>query len=603
MDGITTLILMAGGMLLIVGLITILGRRYDLNGIRDRTVGHGQHGTARWATEYEIRLTYQHIPFTPDTWRKEVQQGKNPTADGKALPQGIVVGCKGRTTTTAIVDTDDVHVLMIGASGVGKTAYFLYPNLEYACASGMSFLALDTKGDLARNYGAIARDIYGYRISVVDLREPTKSDGNNLLTLINRYMDQYMDNPDDIGAKAKAEKYAKILAKTIVNPDGSGTDRGQNAYFYDAAEGLLAAVVLLLAEFLPPEETDGIEVRHISSVFKLVQELLEDSGGHGRKQFHNLMDMLPSDHKAKWLAGSALTATGQSLSSVMSTVLSRLNAFLDSELEQVICFDGGIDAELFASEKSAIFLILPEEDTTKNFVATLMIQNLARELFSVANEYGGKLPNRAVFFCDELGTMPPFDILPLFSAGRSRRLTLVPIIQSLAQLKKNYGDEGAEILQDNCQVTLFGGFAPNSKTAEKLSLNLGNRTVLSGQVSHSTENASEMLQMMQRPLMTADELKSMPKGSFVVMKTGSYPMRIRLKLFFEWGIRFDLPLTMEEHELRPVCYASRAVLMAAIQLKYPCTPKEIPAPEMTPLEVHLQEQAKQPDGLITKTDK
>ena len=86
------------------------------------------------------------------------------------------------------MDSDDVHVLMIGASGVGKTAYFLYPNLEYACASGMSFLALDTKGDLARNYGAIARDIYGYRISVVDLREPTRSDGNNLLTLINRYI-------------------------------------------------------------------------------------------------------------------------------------------------------------------------------------------------------------------------------------------------------------------------------------------------------------------------------------------------------------------------------------------------------------------------------
>ena len=603
MDGIATLILMAGGMLLIVGLITMLGRRYDLNGIRDRTVGHGQHGTARWATEHEIRRTYRHIPFTPDTWRKEAQQGNKPTADGRPLPQGIVVGCKGRTSTTAIVDTDDVHVLMIGASGVGKTAYFLYPNLEYACASGMSFLALDTKGDLARNYGAIARDIYGYRISVVDLREPTKSDGNNLLSLINRYMDQNMDNPDDIGAKAKAEKYAKILAKTIVNPDGSGTDRGQNAYFYDAAEGLLAAVVLLLAEFLPPEETEGIEVRHISSVFKLVQELLEDSGGHGRKQFHNLMDMLPPDHKAKWLAGSALTATGQSLSSVMSTVLSRLNAFLDSELEQVICFDGGIDAELFAKERSAIFLILPEEDTTKNFVASLMIQNLARELFSVANEYGGKLPNRAVFFCDELGTMPPFDILPLFSAGRSRRLTLVPIIQSLAQLKKNYGDEGAEILQDNCQVTLFGGFAPNSKTAEKLSLNLGNRTVLSGQVSHSTENASEMLQMMQRPLMTADELKSMPKGSFVVMKTGSNPMRTKLKLFFEWGIRFDHPLSAEIHELRPVCYASRAELMAAIELKYPYIQKEIPAPEMTPLEVHLQEQAKQPDGLITKTDK
>ena len=82
--------------------------------------------------------------------------------------------------------------------------------------------------------------------------------------------------------------------------------------------------------------------------------------------------------------------------SVMSTVLSRLNAFLDSELEQVLCFDSAIDAEKFASEKSAIFLILPEEDTTKNFMAGLMIQNLSRELFAVADENGGKLQNRAV---------------------------------------------------------------------------------------------------------------------------------------------------------------------------------------------------------------
>ena len=64
----------------------------------------------------------------------------------------------------ALVDSDEVHCLMIGASGVGKTAFFLYPNLEYACACGMSYLALDTKGDLARNYGCIASKYYGYRI-------------------------------------------------------------------------------------------------------------------------------------------------------------------------------------------------------------------------------------------------------------------------------------------------------------------------------------------------------------------------------------------------------------------------------------------------------
>ena len=570
MEGIPMLILSVGGIILMLFFVTYSSQRHNLNSIKDKTVGHGQHGTARWATQQEIKRIYHHVPFTPELWRQEAREGRQPTANGKALPQGIVLGTKGMKTTTALVDSDDVHVMMIGASGVGKTAYFLYPNLEYACASGMSFLALDTKGDLARNYGAIARDIYGYRISVVDLREPTRSDGNNLLTLINRYMDKHREDPKDIGAKAKAEKYAKILAKTIINPEGDGTDRGQNAYFYDSAEGLLASVVLLLAEFLPPEETGGYEMRHIASVFKLVQELLmQSSSRRGGNQFQELMSLLPADHKAKWLAGSALTASDQGMNSIMSTVLSKLNAFLDTELEQVICFDGSIDAELFVKEKCAIFLILPEEDATKNFVASLMIQNLARELFSVANEHGGKLPNRAVFFCDELGTMPPFDILPLFSAGRSRRLTLVPIIQSLAQLEKNYGKEGSEIMCDNCQDTIFGGFAPNSQTANTLSGNLGSRTVLSGTVTKGKNDDSQSLQMMERPLMSPDELKSMPKGSFVVMKTGTHPMKTKLKLFFEWGIQFQKPLEMPDRGSRPVYYAGKQDLERSILSQFP----------------------------------
>ena len=243
--------------------------------------------------------------------------------------------------------------------------------------------------------------------------------------------------------------------------------------------------------------------------------------------------------------------------SVMSTVLSRLNAFLDSELEQVLCFDSAIDAEKFASEKSAIFLILPEEDTTKNFMAGLMIQNLSRELFAVADENGGKLQNRAVLYCDEFGTMPPFDVLPLFSAGCSRRLTLVPIIQSLAQLEKNYGKEGSEIIQDNCQDTIFGGFAPNSQTAEVLSKALGNRTVLSGSVSRGKNDPSQSLQMMERPLLTPDELKSIPKGNFIVQKTGQHPMRTRLRLFLEWGITFEKPYIVPERADRAVAYANR----------------------------------------------
>ena len=558
-----TLIAVVSVMGVVIGAILFLSNHYTLDGIKSKTVGDGQHGTARWATKGEIGRTFRHIPFQPTLWRK-----------GKELPtdaQGLVLGSTGKkNAVTAMVDCDDIHCLMIGASGIGKTAFFLYPNLEYACASGMSFLALDTKGDLARNYGAVATNYYDYKVAVIDLRNPTRSDGFNLLTLINHYMDISREHPENLAARAKAEKYAKILSKTIVSPDGDASQYGQNAFFYDAAEGLMTAVVLLLAEFLPPAVIDGKEVRHIVSVFKLVQDLLAPSPDPRQKNsFQMLMDMLPENHKARWFAGAALNSADQAMASIMSTVLSRLNAFLDSELEQVLCFDSAIDAEAFAAKKSAIFLILPEEDSTKNFMAGLMIQNLSRELFAVADENGGKLRNRVVLYCDELGTMPPFDILPLFSAGRSRKLTLVPIIQSLAQLEKNYGKEGAEIITDNCQDTIFGGFAPNSQTAEVLSKALGSRTVMSGSISKSKNDPSESLQMMERPLMTPDELKSIPKGEFIVMKTGVHPMRTRLRLFLDWGITFGKPYILPERAAREVAYADKQSLMRSIHAKYP----------------------------------
>lgn len=583
------LIALCGGLLLLIGAATHFSGSGSLDSIKSKTVGDGQHGTARWATPKEIKQTYTHVPFRPLEWRK-----------GTNLPkaQGLVLGSVGpKNKVTALVDGDDIHCLMIGASGVGKTAFFLYPNLEYACASGMSLFCLDTKGDLARNYGAIAEKYYGYQVSVIDLRNPTHSDGCNFLSLVNRYMDETLAHPDNIAARAKAEKYAKILAKTIISSNGDNSNMGTNAFFYDAAEGLLTSVILLLAELLPPEEINGVvqERRHIVSVFKLVQELLEPVGEKGKPRFQLLMSRLPAEHKAKWFAGAALNTSDQAMASVMSTVLSRLNAFLDTEMEQILCFEGSIDAEHFAKQKSAIFLILPEEDPSKNAMAGLLIQNLSRELFAVADENGGKLQNRVVFFCDELGTMPPFDILPLFSAGRSRRLTLVPIIQSLAQLEKNYSKEGAEIIVDNTQTTIFGGFAPNSRTAEALSKALGSRTVLGGSVNRGKgkDGSSQSLQMLERPLLTPDELKALPKGEFIVTKTGSHPMRTRLRLFLDWGITFGEVYLAPEYGQRKVYYAGRQELEAAITAKF--GPLQPPAPPRPPK--HMSKRGRPPKTL------
>ena len=246
-ENVWPLILLGGGLLAFLLVVSFLSKNYSLNNFKNKTVGDGQHGTARWATPKEIHTTYHVVPFRPRRWRK-----------GEDLPtvQGIILGSMGgrkrrakrgvisQTThkllerlrrptagkkekrkpkkkksaiskiknvvenqrdVRALVDSDDIHCLMIGASGVGKTAYFLYANLEYASASGMSYLALDTKGDLARNYGAIASRYYGYKVSVIDLRNPTRSDGFNFLTLMNHYMDIARKHPENLAARARRE--------------------------------------------------------------------------------------------------------------------------------------------------------------------------------------------------------------------------------------------------------------------------------------------------------------------------------------------------------------------------------------------------------------
>lgn len=210
------------------------------------------------------------------------------------------------------------------------------------------------------------------------------------------------------------------------------------------------------------------------------------------------MELLPDEHKAKWFAGAALNTAEQSMASVMSTALSRLNAFLDSELEQILCFDTEIDAERFCNEISAIFLVMPEENPNTFFMISLIMQQLYREILSVADENGGKLKNRCVFFADEFGTLPKIESAEMmFSASHSRRL-----------------------------------------------------------------------QMIERPLMTPDELKSLPKGNFIVMKTGCYPMRVKLKLFFKWGIDFEEPYEMIEQGNREVKYANKNELIDEIIRKY-----------------------------------
>jgi len=141
--------------------------------------------------------------------------------------------------------------------------------------------------------------------------------------------------------------------------------------------------------------------------------------------------------------------------------------------------------------------------------------------------------------------------------------------------------------------TIFGGFAPNSDTADTLSKSLGKQTVMSGYVTTGKNDPSQSLQMIGRDLMTPDELKALPKGSFIVTKTGTHPMQTKLELFFKWGIVFDAPYEIAEKPAREVKYASAGALKAAILKRYP-QPEKSPKPAAIPPKKPQQADEKKP---------
>lgn len=266
-------------------------------------------------------------------------------------------------------------------------------------------------------------------------------------------------------------------------------------------------------------------------------------------------------------------------------------------LSLFLCFDTSIDIEKFCKTKSAVYLILPEEDPGKFFLISLILQQIYRELLTIADENGGQLDNRVMIYADEIGTLPKIDGLEMmFSASRSRKISIVAIIQSLAQFEQKYGKEGSEIIVDNCQGVIFGSFAPNSKTAIEMSKDLGTQTVLSGSVS-TGDKSSRSLQMIERSLMTVDELKALPKGNFIVMKTGCHPMRTKLPLFFKWGITFNEKYSISEKSARAVEYADKKALVDSVLKKYPK-----PAPKVDVIEEIEDDEPKKPASIKTTSD-
>ena len=152
----------------------------------------------------------------------------------------------------------------------------------------------------------------------------------------------------------------------------------------------------------------------------------------------------------------------------------------------------------------------------------------------------------------------------------------------MSQLEQSYGKEGAAIIAENCQLTIYGGFAPGSGLAETLSKQLGDVAVQAGSVSKGKGDGSRTYQMTGRPLISPDQLRAMPKGRFVVTKTGYRPMLSILRLFTQWGITFGELWSMPQREPRTVAYANRLTVERAMEEKYADAEGHMAAPGHRP---------------------
>ncbi|WP_312102254.1 type IV secretory system conjugative DNA transfer family protein [Pygmaiobacter massiliensis] len=421
---------------------------------------------------------------------------------------------------------------------------------------GPSMLITDVKGQLYRTTAPLAKEA-GYRPLVLNFRDVMSGVWFNLMYKVNRCMDSYKAATDPMQqaiSYGMAERYAKVCAASLVDNMGDANSKSSASdYFDETAKGLITGLILLVSEYGAPNE------RHLISVFNLVIELNGQQPGQGgikeqMNQKSRLAIMMEDidNERIKRYVGAAMSADSRTSMNVFSSALGKLTKFIDAELEQMICQHSPELADLeFLDQPTIIYIVCPDENTTRHFLAALFIRFFANDLIETAeSKYNGVLPRKVLFMLDEFGNMPVIqDVDVLFAAIRSRGVRIMIALQSYSQLYKSYSREKAEIIKDTCQMVMFTFCSPSSQqTAESLSKMLGNETVLTGSVSYNQGRATSTNSMVGKPLISPAEMVIIPWGTWVVMKAGRKPFKTHLSPYQEL---LQLPEGEPEAESKP----------------------------------------------------
>ena len=439
-----------------------------------------EHGSAKWGNATEINKKYKQTPME----------------NNKLLTQNVCLGLNGKKHRR------NLNVLVCGGSGAGKTRFYCKPNVMQC---NTSMVILDPKGEIVRDTGALLEK-KGYEVKVLDLINMEKSHCYNPFV--------YLKNDNDV------QKLVTNLFKATT-PKGSQS----NDPFWDTAASMLLLALVFYLKYEASEDEQN---------FPMVMELLRAGEVHEDDDayvspldvlFNRLEEREPEHIAVKYYrdyhSGSAKT-----LKSIQITLASRLEKFNLESLSSMTQTDE-LELANLGEKKTALFALIPDNDTSFNFLVSILYTQIFQQLFySADHNHGGSLPVHVHFVMDEFANVSlPDDFEKILSTMRSRNVSVSIILQNLAQLKALFEKQWESIV-GNCDEFLYLGGNEQS-THKYVSELLGKETIDLNSYGKSTghnSNYSTNYQITGRELLTPDEVRKLNNDDCILFIRGELPI-------------------------------------------------------------------------------
>ena len=466
-------------MILIFTLIYAIGVMVYLSTMKNyrRTV---EYGSAKWANALNVNRKYASKNYL----------------ENKLLSQNVRIGLNGK------IHRRNLNTIVIGGSGAGKTRFYCKPNIMQC---NTSFVVLDPKGEILRSEGYMLEK-EGYVIKVIDLIDMSKSHGYNPF--------HYIQSDKDI---------LKLITNLIRNTTPKGS-QSMDPFWEKSETALLEALMLYLYHYAPEDEQNFTMVMEMLT-YADVKEDDEEYESPLDELFHHLERSDPDSLALKQYQ-IYKQAAGKTAKSILISVGVRLAAFNLDSMASLTRFDE-LELDKIGERKTALFAVIPDNDSTFNFLVGMLYTQLFQMLYYQADYvYGGELPIPVHFLMDEFANVAlPDEFDKLLSTMRSRQIFVSIILQNLAQIKTLFKDSWESIVGNCDELYYLGG---NEQSTHKfISEYLGKETLDTNTFGKSTGHSgsySTNYQQTGRELLTPDEVRLLNNDYGLLFIRGELPI-------------------------------------------------------------------------------